>query len=162
MSAGQSNTPHRKAHIVSAPKPFSIPAPVKSTEPPKQRQTAPKDRGPNLFLDNDWLAQSYNDDEWYDVGPVDGQWEEGTVQKGKRKGEAVQRMTGVAQEVTRQLREAAMALGIGVAIKYTPVTYKSGAKVGQEIPGKILVQYLGIERKQSRKNADTEETDTEK
>ncbi len=105
----------------------------------------PADRGPNLFLDNGWLQQSYEQEATMDV-VADGTFEEYTMKKGAHKGEPATRLTGDAQEVTRQLREAAKALGIGVAIKYFPVVHR-----GKEVKGKVLVKYLGTVRKAERK-----------
>ena len=141
--------------------PFTIPAPVVATEIPLRRESqGARNRGPNLFLEphpdegfpEGWLAKSYDDGSWYDVGPVPGGYETDTARRGKNKGAEIQRMSGMAAEVTRQLREAANELGIGVSIKYFPVLYKSGAKKGQEIPGQVLVKYLGINRKQKKAN----------
>ena len=149
---------------MASPKPFSIGVPTEATEIPQRRARAGRDYGPNLFLEKHpesgapqgYLMQSYNADKWYDV-PVQGYWEEGTIQKGVRKGQPTERLVGDAAEVVRQLREAAAALGIGVSIKYAAETFKSGAKKGQEVPERIVVKYLGTERKQYTKNDGAEE-----
>lgn len=148
---------------MSEPKPFTVPAPTVATEIPAKRESSRANRGPNFFLEprpdegfpEGWLAKSFDDATWYEVA-LPGVWEEGEVLKGERKGEPITRLTGDAQEATRQLREAADALGIGVSIKYFPVLYKGGAKKGQEVPGMVLIKYLGQARKQRREKA-TEE-----
>lgn len=141
---------------MSAPKPFALPAPVKATEIPLRRESAgARDRGPNLYLQaqpgfpKGWLMKSFEDGEWYDQS-VQGTWAEVKLTKGANKGKTVEKMTGDAMEATRQLREAATTLGIGVSIKYFPEYYKGGAKKGEEIPGRVLLKYIGIPRKQPR------------
>lgn len=144
---------------MASPKQFSIPAPVEATEIPARREsTASKDRGPNLFLQpqegfpKGYLWKSFETGRWYDV-PVAGGWEVVKLQKGPRKGEETEKLTGDAQEVVRQLREAATALGIGVSVKTAAVYYKGGPKKGQEVPGQVLIKYLGTTRKQRRSGA---------
>lgn len=139
---------------------LEIAPPVAATEIPPRRQTSTKDRGPNLFLEphpetgfpDGWLAKSFDDGVWYDVGPVQGHWEDGVIQKGKRKGETVRRMVGDAAEVTRQLREAAAVLEIGVSVKYFPVRNKNGT----EAKDRVMVKYLGTNRKQRKESTDEE------
>lgn len=104
----------------------------------------PVDRGPNLFLDNGWLAQSRDTGNTLEV-TVAGQFEEYEMRKGEHKGELAEKVTGDAAEVTRQLREAAQALGIGVSIKYFPVVNR-----GKEVKGKLTVRYLATKRKTRR------------
>lgn len=144
---------------MASPKPFSIPAPSVATEIPAKRESAgARDRGPNLFLQpqegfpKGYLWKSFEDGKWYDL-PVSGGWVVDTIKKGTRKGQEVDRLEGDAAEVVRQLREAAAALGIGVAIKYFPVLIKGGAKKGQEAPDMVLIKYLGQQRKQKRTKA---------
>lgn len=138
--------------------------PVPATEVPPLRSTSAKDKGPNPFLEphphtdpaqnfpEGWLAKSYDDGVWYDVGPVQGHWEDGEIRKGGRKGQPTRRMVGDAAEITRWLRDAATELGIGVSIKYFPVKNKNGT----EAKDRVLVKYLGTNRKQ-RKSKDGEE-----
>lgn len=141
---------------MAEPQPFTIPAPVKATEIPPKRDTG-ANHGPNEFLvkrppqfPDGWLAKSYDDNDWYDVGPVQGHWETGEVLKGKNKGAPIDRMTGQAEEVRRQLREAAAALGIGVSIKYFAVVNKAGTG---ELKDRLLIKYLGQKAKQYTKKA---------
>jgi hypothetical protein len=130
--------------------------PVVTAEVPKQRQTKGREYGPNLFLaphpeagaPEGWLAKSFDDGNWYEL-TVQGHFEEGTVNKGVNKGKPVSRVVGDAQEVTRQLREAAAHLGVGVSIKYFPVTNKNGS----EAKDRLTVKYLGTNRKQRREAA---------
>lgn len=150
---------------MGAPKPFTIKRPVVATEiPPPRQGKAPVDHGPNQFLQPDpdngfpdgWLAESYKNGLWYDVQGVTGEFVMGVIEHGKRKGEPVERMTGDLLEVTRQIREAADTLGIGVAIRYFPAVYRSGPKKDQEIPGTWVVKYLGQNRKQRREKTPAE------
>lgn len=142
---------------MSAPKQFNITAPVRATEIPAKRERS-VDHGPNLFLEphpesgfpHGYLMESYEQGAWFDL-PVEGGWEVGEVTKGPNKGQEVDRLYGDAVEVSRQLREAATALSIGVSIKTFPVLFKSGAKKGQEDPTRILIKYLGQKRKAPRK-----------
>lgn len=144
---------------MSAPKQFSITAPVVATEIPAKRESAARvERGPNLFLaphpesgfPEGYLFKSYTDGVWYDL-PVEGGWVVDTIAKGPNKGQETERLDGDAAEAVRQLREAATTLGIGVAIKFFPVYFKGGAKKGQEDPSKVLIKYLGQKRKAARK-----------
>jgi len=108
-----------------------------------------------MFLDNGWLQQSFDDGDWYDVNggqPINGGLVEVEIVKGNRKGQMTERLDGDVAEVTRQLREAAEQLGIGVSIKY----YNATTKAGKEIPGKTIVKYLGQKRKAARKPKPTE------
>lgn len=148
---------------MGAPKPFTIPTPTVAASAPVRTRGSRVDHGPNFFLqpippgtvgvengyEDGWLALSYSTGMWFDI-PCDGEFVQGEALRGKNKGQPVTRLVGPAKEITRQLREAADELGIGVAIEYQYVTYKSGAKKDQEIPGKLLLQYLGKERKQRR------------
>lgn len=123
---------------------LEIAEPVRGEALPRRVGTRTVDHGPNLFLDKGWLAQSAADGETYDV-PCDGEWVKDTIRKGPHKGEEVDRLTGDAAEITRQLREAAQSLGIGVSIKYYPLKVK-----GREIKGKLLLKYVATKRKQRR------------
>lgn len=123
---------------------LEIQAPTKSaTGMPRRAGRASVDHGPNLFLDNGWLLQSYETGEPYEV-PVEGEFIQDTIKKGARKGEPTERLTGDAAEVVRQLREAANELNIGVAIKYYEVLNKN--KTVKK--GWVLVKYQGVARKQ--------------
>jgi len=126
--------------------PLEISAPVASAAPIERRAGRGVDHGPNLFLDNGWLKASYDSGKTYEL-TVNGKWEESAIQKGQNKGQPVQRLTGDAAEVVRQLREAANTLGIGVTIKDYPVQNRAG----KEVAGKLLIKYLGIKRKAARK-----------
>lgn len=160
---------------MASPKPFSIATPTLATEIPAKREggRAGVDHGPNFFLQAikqadavglpedflkymadakwsvSWFELSYAKGVWFDV-PASGDFVMGVIEKGKNKGREVERMTGDLLEITRQLREAADTLKLGVAIKYFPQVYKSGAKQGQEVPGKWIVKYLAGNRKQKR------------
>jgi len=132
---------------------LELSAPTVSAAPLERRVgRATIDRGPNLFLDNGWLAKSYETGETYEL-PVDGRLEAGIIKKGPKKGEPTERLTGDAAEVTRQLREAAEQLNIGVSIKYYPIKNERTKKV---IEGKLLVKYVGITRKQRRQPVEAE------
>lgn len=141
---------------MSAPKQFSIPAPVKATEIPQKRESAgSRNRGPNLFLQpqdgfpKGYLWKSFEDGDWYDL-PVSGGLVLVEGKRGKSKGQEIEKLDGDAAEVVRQLREAATALGIGVSVKYFDVLAKGGPNKGQPVAGKILIKYLGQPRKQRR------------
>lgn len=144
---------------------FTIPQPTEATEVPALRSgKGRKDYGPNLFLEphpehkapEGYLALSFDTGKWYEI-PVAGKWEEVTMTKGKNKGQTTKRLSGDAAEVTRQLREAAAKLDIGVSIKYFPVLNKQK----REVPGQVLIKYLGTTRKQPRQNSNGSEAATE-
>ncbi len=101
------------------------------------------ERGPNPFLLNGWLKDSYDTGKAKMV-TVEGHFEE--VVKKDRKGVEVTRVyvRGDAEEVIKLLREAGNELKIGVAVK--PVAGKRR--------NTITIHYLGQKRKQSRKGAE--------
>jgi|SRR5882672_3030802 len=111
--------------------------------------------GPNPFLDNDWLENSYTDGKDYEV-TVPGFWEEGKVTRGKRIGEPISRLRGDASTVVSLLRSAADYLGIGVAIETVPAVNARG----QERKGFVTVKYLGKTRRQT-KDGEEEVEETE-
>lgn len=142
---------------MASPKP--IPRPTVATEIPAKRDSG-VERGPNPYLEpdleggapNGWFMQSYETGKWMDIGPVSGAWVASEITKGERKGETVDRLEGDAMLVTRQLRDAANQLGLGVSIKYWEVYYKSGPKKGEPVPGQMVVKYLAQNRKQRRES----------
>ena len=101
-----------------------------------------RDLGPNPFLDPKWdynLANSYAKNEAYFI-ILAGTYIDSTMQKGKRKGEAMQRLSGEAADGVSLLRKAAVALKIGVAIR----EYTGKGPDGQVVPkGNVLIQYQG-------------------
>lgn len=125
-------------------------APVKGAGmAPREVTRKPRDEQPNPFLTEGWLQQSYETGQDYEV-TVNGEWSISKVKKGPRKGEEIERLTGEAAEVTKMLREASNKLGIGVTIQYAQAT----TRTGKDIPGKVVVHYLGKVRKQRRANVD--------
>lgn len=160
---------------MASPTPFKIPTPKLATDVPEREYRArpKKDRGPNFFLEpippgtrgvkdgypEGWLKLSYDVGKWFDCGPVEGSIELGTIMKGSRKGEPTERLTGFAVEIRRQLNEAAKllstgGLNIGVSIKY----FQAVDSKGNELPGQMLIKYLGQNRKQ-RKPRETQSGD---
>jgi len=134
---------------------LELAAPVPSATPIERRAGRAVQHGPNLFLNNGWLLDSYNNGRTDEI-IVDGEWVEDTIKKGEKKGQPVMRLTGDAAEVVRQLREAATELNIGVTIKDYPVLNRNN----KEVKGKVLIKYLGINRKAprgSRSNGATSE-----
>lgn len=142
---------------MAAPKVFSLAPPTEATEIPAKRESG-VNHGPNLFLQADpangfpegWFMKSYTTGKWFDVPGVTGDFAVKKIKSGPNQGKEVEQPTGDVAEVTRQLREAANTLGLGVSIKYFPMVYKSGPKKDQEIPGKWVVKYLAQNRKQRR------------
>lgn len=154
---------------MASPEPFKIPRPKLATDiPARVKPTrAKKDRGPNFFLEpippgtpgvkdgfpDGWLKLSYDIGKWFDCGPVTGAIELGTIVKGEHKGEPTERLTGVAVEIRRQLNEAAKLHGIGVSIKY----FQAVDRNGNELPGQMLIKYLGQNRKQRKDKEPTQD-----
>jgi hypothetical protein len=106
---------------------------------------ASRTSGPNPFLDNGWLEESYTNGQDYEVGPVSGWYEEGVIQRGERAGEPTTRLAGDAATVVSMLRTAANKLGIGVTIEVVP------AKRGKNM---VIVKYMGKTRKNYTRGTD--------
>lgn len=102
--------------------------------------------GPNPFLDNDWLLDSYKTGTDYEI-TVAGKYEIVVATRGVHEGEEVERLTGDAADVVALLRSASNKLGIGVRIEVVPARRK----------GQLTVKYLGVERKQRRARAEEDE-----
>ena len=110
---------------------------------------ASRTSGPNPFLDNGWLEESYNTGQDYEVGPVAGTYEDGVIQRGERAGEPTTRLVGDAATVVSMLRTAANKLGIGVSIEVVPTKRK----------GQVIVKYVGKDRKNYTRGTE-DETET--
>jgi len=131
---------------------LEIAAPSKGTGlAPRVGTRTAADTGPNLFLDNGWLQQSFDEKQDYQV-TVDGSWVESEFKKGPNKGQKTEKLTGDAYLVVRQLRDAAAKLGIGVTIQYSIPTKKVKG-IDTDIPGKVTIHYMGKPRKAARKAA---------
>jgi hypothetical protein len=91
------------------------------------------------------LETSYQEGKDYEVGPIPGWYEDGTIMRGERAGEPTQRLAGDAATVVSMLRTAANKLNIGVSIEVVP------AKRGKNM---VIVKYMGKERKNYTRSAD--------
>ena len=134
------------------------------------RRTYTRETEANPFLDNGWVWQSY--EMHRDNGPegadfevdAEGHWEEATRTRGKRKGEKYMKLVGQAATYVRWIREAADKHEIGVAIQVEQAVKVTNAgkrnERTEDIPGQVLVKFLGKERKQytakDATNGDTE------
>lgn len=107
---------------------------------PSRRGRAAADTGPNPFIVNGWLKQSFDQGKAYSV-TVPGTWED--VTKKNREGVDVTRnmLRGDAATVVKLIRAASNELNIGVAIETATGRRK----------GTIEVKYLGQKRKEARK-----------
>lgn len=131
---------------------FTNITPTRTVMPADTRGRQAVDRGPNPFLDEGWLRETYDSGEGAEI-TVAGALEtyEGTIRATK---ETVtkRKLTGDAAEAVRMIREAADKLGLGVRV----VTTVGGPGVkdnqGRAVrKGMVLVQYLGQTRKAPRK-----------
>lgn len=111
-------------------------APKPTQAPVRTRQG--KHSGPNPFLDQNWLADSYQNGRWDEVtvpGTVE-QYEQRN-RDGELTGKMATRYTGDALTVVTMLRQAADLLEIGVSIV-----------AEQTSKTKVTVKYRGQARKQ--------------
>lgn len=144
---------------------FSTLAPVRGTG--LTRRSSGREAGPNPFLDNGWLKESYDlhmtngspEGADFEV-TVPGSWVSAVKLRGKNKGAAYEKLTGDAASVVRMLRDAADKLEIGVAIECVPAIRvvnagKRNERV-EEIDGMVTVKYLGKERKVYAAREDTD------
>lgn len=120
--------------------------PVKTEAPDRRRGTT---AGPNPFLDNNWLSESYKDKQWREV-TVTGKQETYIIKRGKEQGKEATKLTGDAGTVVKLLRDAADMLGLGVSIEVI-----KGKKVGT-----FTVKYLGKVRKAAPVKVDDTDEDT--
>lgn len=114
-----------------------------------------RESGPNPFIDEGWLDESYQTGEARAVD-VPGTWET-RVKKtadGEPDGER-EVLVGEAGKVVSQLRAAARFLDIGVAIDTRPAKYKNG----KDIVGIVTVTYVGKEPKNTKKRQAAVEPD---
>lgn len=124
----------------------SLTAPVAAKAPIKRVVTrVSKDKAPNPFVVNGWLAASKDRDTAYDIAAV-GMFTE--YEKKTRKGELTKdlKVTGDAYHVTQLLRQASDELGIGVRLEY--INSKGVAVKSGKIAG---IRYLGTKRKEAKK-----------
>lgn len=115
--------------------------------------------GPNPFLDNGWLLQSYEEGQDYEF-PAAGKYETVIATRGLHEGEEVTKLTGDAADVVALLRSAGNKLGIGVRIELVPNAEEWFAMSARR-RGPIVVKYLGQERKQRRTVVEDDETSEE-
>jgi hypothetical protein len=116
---------------------------------------ATRSAGPNPFLDNGWIRQSYDTSTAYQV-TVAGEWQDKPVKAKNDAGEMVETgeirptLTGDAANVVYLVRQAAEKEGLGVRVETVQATRKNG----NPIAGQVTVKYQGIARKQRgvRKN----------
>lgn len=106
------------------------------------RRRGTRTAGPNPFLDEGWLQQSYDDGQDYEL-VVKGWWIDDTIKRGDRAGEPTTRLQGDAAEIVSLLRSAAAKLGIGVSVEVVPALGKNG----KELKDTVVVKYLGKDRK---------------
>lgn len=116
------------------------------------------DLGPNPFLDKEWdfnLKNSYELGEGYEI-TVDGGIEMLPAVRGAVKGQPVEKLTGDAYVAERLIRKAADELGIGSTVKcFAGKAPSKGGDLTRNVPkGKVLIMYMGMKRKQSRKTAE--------
>lgn len=117
--------------------------------------------GPNPFLDEGWLQESYDTEETMSV-IVGGHWEE--RQRMNRQKELLYEadgspamqtvLVGDAATAVALIRRAADFLGIGVVVDPVPAV---SDKTGRELKGQVEVRYKGKERKAPRASATSDE-----
>lgn len=106
--------------------------------------------GPNPFLDNGWLEESYQSGDTMSV-IASGGWEERQKTTKQREpqfdeeGNPIMHtvLVGDAATAVSLIRRAADYLGIGVKIDAVPATNERG----RELKNQVEVKYLGKERK---------------
>lgn len=124
------------------------------------RRSSGREAGPNPFLDNGWLLNSYETEQDFEV-TVGGTWERAVKTRGKHKGQEYDKLVGDAATVVRMLRDAADKLEIGVAIECVPavkiVNEGKRNERTEDIPGQVTVKYLGKTRKVYKDREGTDE-----
>lgn len=116
-------------------------APTESQWTPAARGRKAQDKGPNPFVTNGWLKQTYETGKAQSV-TVEGYWEE--KDRKTRAGEDVTRkfLRGDAEEIVKLLRAAANELKIGVTLNVVPARKR----------GFVTVHFLGQKRKEYKKD----------
>lgn len=111
-----------------------------------------RDLGPNPWLNKDWnqgLWESYEADVPFSA-QFPGKFEMVPAKRGEKKGEPIEKLTGDAADAVFLIRQAAVKLGIGVAVPVAETLTTADGKTQKAKAGHVWVTWHGRTRKQKK------------